>query len=309
MRESSCARHSAGCRQAQSAKLRVASLYLNWPASRVVPTPIDPERCRRSRCASCPATSPSSTPPASEWKIGEATIRAEAVTHRGPTLGFRITDGDGRSLHLRPRAGARRAAGRPRARVDLRLQPRPRRRPADPRLPVHRRGVPRPRGMGPLARPTRSPSPSGSAPSAPCSSTTTPSTPTASSTTWRDARSGRGAGLGRGPPSSRSARSAASSRSSPAVQARPRLSVGGPSRQPVQGPGQIWTAVQTPRRRSTTHCCGSVQPRPRAMLGRQGGKSDDQAARLWRRLALAATLVVPGIASAQGVGAVKGSSI
>ncbi len=32
--------------------------------------------------------------PASEWKIGSATIRAEAVTHRGPTLGYRITDGD-----------------------------------------------------------------------------------------------------------------------------------------------------------------------------------------------------------------------
>jgi hypothetical protein len=32
--------------------------------------------------------------PASEWTIGDATIRAEAVTHRGPTLGYRITDGD-----------------------------------------------------------------------------------------------------------------------------------------------------------------------------------------------------------------------
>jgi phosphoribosyl 1,2-cyclic phosphodiesterase len=32
--------------------------------------------------------------PASEWEIGRATIRAEAVTHRGPTLGYRITDGD-----------------------------------------------------------------------------------------------------------------------------------------------------------------------------------------------------------------------
>jgi phosphoribosyl 1,2-cyclic phosphodiesterase len=31
--------------------------------------------------------------PASEWQIGSATIRAEAITHRGPTLGFRITDG------------------------------------------------------------------------------------------------------------------------------------------------------------------------------------------------------------------------
>ncbi len=32
--------------------------------------------------------------PATEWQIGSATIRAEAVTHRGPTLGYRITDGD-----------------------------------------------------------------------------------------------------------------------------------------------------------------------------------------------------------------------
>jgi len=32
--------------------------------------------------------------PASEWTIGPATIRAEAVTHRGPTLGYRITEGD-----------------------------------------------------------------------------------------------------------------------------------------------------------------------------------------------------------------------
>jgi phosphoribosyl 1,2-cyclic phosphodiesterase len=31
--------------------------------------------------------------PASEWEIGAARIRAEAVTHRGPTLGYRITDG------------------------------------------------------------------------------------------------------------------------------------------------------------------------------------------------------------------------
>ncbi len=32
--------------------------------------------------------------PASEWQIGGATVRAEAVTHRGPTLGYRITYGD-----------------------------------------------------------------------------------------------------------------------------------------------------------------------------------------------------------------------
>ena len=32
--------------------------------------------------------------PAVEWEIGPARIRAASVTHRGPTLGYRITDGD-----------------------------------------------------------------------------------------------------------------------------------------------------------------------------------------------------------------------
>jgi phosphoribosyl 1,2-cyclic phosphodiesterase len=32
--------------------------------------------------------------PHSEWQIGSATIRAASVTHRGPTLGYRITEGD-----------------------------------------------------------------------------------------------------------------------------------------------------------------------------------------------------------------------
>jgi phosphoribosyl 1,2-cyclic phosphodiesterase len=32
--------------------------------------------------------------PATEWTLGSATIRAEAVTHRGPTLGYRITEGE-----------------------------------------------------------------------------------------------------------------------------------------------------------------------------------------------------------------------
>ena len=30
----------------------------------------------------------------SEWQIGPATVRAASVTHRGPTLGYRITEGD-----------------------------------------------------------------------------------------------------------------------------------------------------------------------------------------------------------------------
>jgi phosphoribosyl 1,2-cyclic phosphodiesterase len=32
--------------------------------------------------------------PDTEWEIGPATIRAASVTHRGPTLGYRIDDGD-----------------------------------------------------------------------------------------------------------------------------------------------------------------------------------------------------------------------
>jgi phosphoribosyl 1,2-cyclic phosphodiesterase len=39
--------------------------------------------------------------PVSEWQMGSARIRAEAVTHRGPTLGFRIDDA-GRSLCYLP---------------------------------------------------------------------------------------------------------------------------------------------------------------------------------------------------------------
>jgi phosphoribosyl 1,2-cyclic phosphodiesterase len=32
--------------------------------------------------------------PASEWDLGPARVRAEAVNHRGPTLGFHVSDGD-----------------------------------------------------------------------------------------------------------------------------------------------------------------------------------------------------------------------
>ena len=36
--------------------------------------------------------------PATEWQLGSARIRAESVTHRGPTLGYRVTDSDGTSV-------------------------------------------------------------------------------------------------------------------------------------------------------------------------------------------------------------------
>ena len=89
--------------------------------------------------------------PASEWEIGPATIRAESVTHRGPTLGYRITDGDTSLAYIpdhEPGLGAPLETLEPEwiSGYDLAR----RRRPADPRLPVHRRGVPRPRRLGPL---------------------------------------------------------------------------------------------------------------------------------------------------------------
>jgi len=39
----------------------------------------------RARCTSA-------TAPEGEWRIGSACVRAEAVSHRGPTLGFRFTE-------------------------------------------------------------------------------------------------------------------------------------------------------------------------------------------------------------------------
>jgi hypothetical protein len=57
--------------------------------ARYISAPLSPVEIRELPCDvsfhDCPAT---------EWEFGSATIRAEAVTHRGPTLGYRITDGD-----------------------------------------------------------------------------------------------------------------------------------------------------------------------------------------------------------------------
>jgi phosphoribosyl 1,2-cyclic phosphodiesterase len=54
---------------------------------RYLSAPLTPVEMRELPChldfRTCPAT---------EWEIGPARIRAESVTHRGPTLGFRIED-------------------------------------------------------------------------------------------------------------------------------------------------------------------------------------------------------------------------
>jgi ribonuclease BN (tRNA processing enzyme) len=57
--------------------------------ARYISAPLSPVEVRELPCE----VSFLDTPP-SEWELGSATIHAEAVTHRGPTLGFRITEGD-----------------------------------------------------------------------------------------------------------------------------------------------------------------------------------------------------------------------
>lgn len=57
--------------------------------ARYISAPLSPVEVRELPCS----VSFRDTPP-SEWELGGAQIRCEAVTHRGPTLGYRITDGD-----------------------------------------------------------------------------------------------------------------------------------------------------------------------------------------------------------------------
>ena len=114
--------------------------------ARYISAPLSPVEVRELPCSVAFRDAP-----ATEWQIGDVPIRAEAVTHRGPTLGYRITDGDTTLCYIpdhEPALGAPLDAAR--ERVDLGLRPRPRRRPPDPRLPVHGRRVPGARRLGPL---------------------------------------------------------------------------------------------------------------------------------------------------------------
>jgi phosphoribosyl 1,2-cyclic phosphodiesterase len=65
--------------------------------ARYLSAPLTPVDVRELPChldfRNCPVT---------EWEIGSARVRAEAVTHRGPTLGFRIEQEDGTSLCYLP---------------------------------------------------------------------------------------------------------------------------------------------------------------------------------------------------------------
>ena len=64
--------------------------------SRYISAPLSPVEVRELPCdvsfRDCPGT---------EWQIGTARVRSASVTHRGPTLGYRITEGE-RSLCYLP---------------------------------------------------------------------------------------------------------------------------------------------------------------------------------------------------------------
>ena len=100
--------------------------------ARYISAPLSPVEVRELPCSVAFRDTP-----ATEWEL------ARGDDSRGggnpPRADPRLPDHRRRHdphLHPRPRAGPRGAAERPRARVDLGLRPRPRRRPADPRLPV-----------------------------------------------------------------------------------------------------------------------------------------------------------------------------
>lgn len=57
--------------------------------ARYISAPLSPVEIRELPCDVSFQAAPSA-----EWTIGSATIRAGSVAHRGPTLGYRITEGD-----------------------------------------------------------------------------------------------------------------------------------------------------------------------------------------------------------------------
>ena len=84
--------------------------------ARYISAPLSPVEVRELPCS----VSFRDTPP-SEWQVGSATIHTEAVNHRGPTLGFRITEGDTTLSYIpdhEPALGA--SIAEPGAGVDLR---------------------------------------------------------------------------------------------------------------------------------------------------------------------------------------------
>ena len=165
-------------------------------------------RCSRSGCATCRAGSCSTTPPGARStcpaRLGDRGARLPSRPDaRLPHRRRRRHPG----LHPGPRAGAgRRRTSSISAEWTSGFAADGRRRPADPRRAVHRRGVPGPRRLGPQHhQPGDGAGRGGRGGHAGCRSTTTPATTTTSSTgssplLWRSA-TGRSSSLppGRAP--------------------------------------------------------------------------------------------------------------
>ena len=86
-----------------------------------------------------------------EWEIEGMQVRADSVTHRGPTLGYRVESGDQSVCYIPDHEPDSGPDLRHRGRLDLGLRPGPGREPSAARLPVHRRGAQGPPGLGPPA--------------------------------------------------------------------------------------------------------------------------------------------------------------
>ena len=62
---------------------------------RYLSAPLSPVEVRE-----LPALPKFSACPAPEWRVGSAVVRAQLVAHRGPTLGYRVTDGEATLCYL-----------------------------------------------------------------------------------------------------------------------------------------------------------------------------------------------------------------
>ncbi len=123
---------------------KAADASLQERIGRYISAPLSPVEVRELPCHVAFREAPPT-----EWQIGPATLRAASVTHRGPTLGYRITEGDTSVCYIpdhEPALGAHLDSRR--AGVDLRVRPGPGGHAAAARLPVHGRRVPGPRRLG-----------------------------------------------------------------------------------------------------------------------------------------------------------------
>ena len=259
--------------------------------ARYISAPLSPVEVRELPCS----VSFRDTP-ASEWELGGATIRAEAVTHRGPTLGYRITDGDTTLAYIpdhEPALGAPLAGLEPEWISGFDLA-------RDADLLIHDcqytdDEYPDHVGWGHSAAHRHAHlRPPGRRASGCCSSTTTRCTPTSSSTTSAPRRAqALAASSAATRPRSRWAWRAPSSRSTPrGCPGRPRLRAQAEfdHRYKRAGTASFDTGITTARPPRAYRRSRSVEPRPPASAwpaGKEDKRDEEEAGprrRCWRWL-------------------------